>query len=432
MAFRKISEQLGADYAYKLAADDEDVPQNIIDNLKTIWDEAAETVYNDDDLRKTRNVTRDAYADIFANAALKSFGYTDGEIAYNTPNGKMIEALLNNCYFFSAAKSHAQLRALTSGVIDPLTGQIRNWKDFKTFANTVSNEHIEHHLKAEYNMAINVAQMSAKWADIETTSDIYDQLEFDAVIDSQTTELCHSFHGKVFAVNDPIWNVIYPPNHWGCRSTVRKVRNRQLNDSAALDTSTVEGGFRSNMARNGVPWPPDSVYYKEMPNGWKDALGDPTFKAVERGIRKGVVMESGINMRGDNTVDRQKRLQAADALANERNELFFVMPELKNQLDFRYKYYYVDNPYPNRLPDLRNHQGYWDVASYDGTYSMDKMKNMVKKIGVQSDRIVIVLNENVDYDVLVANVKAHKYKYEKAKEIIVVYPDGMVRNLKQP
>lgn len=432
MAHKKICTQLRTDYAYKLATDDEDVPQNIIDNLKALWDEAALTVYDNKDLRKTQNTTRDAYADAFAKAALKGFGTTGDNIAYDTPNGKMIEALLNNCYYFSGAKSHAQLRALTSGVIDPVTGQTRSWKEFKAFADTVTGDHIEHHLKAEYNMAINVGQMSAKWADIEETSDIYNQLEFDAVIDSQTTHLCRSFHGKVFAVNDPIWNTIFPPNHWGCRSTVRKVRNRQLNDSVALDTSTVKDGFRSNMARNGMPWPPDSAYFKEMPNGWKEELGDPTFKAVERGIRKGAVMESGMNMNGHNTVERQNRLRAADALANERGELFFVMPELKNNQDFRYKYYFQNNPYDGKMPDLRNHQGYWDVAGYEGDYSTEKMKNMIEKIGTQCDRIIIVLNESVDYNVLINNAKAHRYKFSKAKEIIALYPDGALINLKQP
>lgn len=143
-------------------------------------------------------------------------------------------------------------------------------------------------------------------------------------------------------------------------------------------------------------------------------------------------MESGMNIRGDNTAERHNRLRAGDALANERNELFFIMPEMKNQFNFRYKFCFSNNPYPNRIPDLRNHQGYWDVASYDGDYSVDKMKNMIRKIGKQSGRIIILLNENVDYNVLLTNAKTHKYKFGKAKEIVVLYPDGKLINLKQP
>ncbi len=45
-------------------------------------------------------------------------------------------------------------------------------------------------------------------------------LEFIAVLDSRTTPLCDRLSGTIAAVDDPIWDKFYPPNHYMCRSTV--------------------------------------------------------------------------------------------------------------------------------------------------------------------------------------------------------------------
>ena len=44
--------------------------------------------------------------------------------------------------------------------------------------------------------------------------------EYVAVMDNRTTEICERLNGKVYRSDDPIWNTIYPPNHFQCRSTV--------------------------------------------------------------------------------------------------------------------------------------------------------------------------------------------------------------------
>lgn len=43
---------------------------------------------------------------------------------------------------------------------------------------------------------------------------------YDGVDDSRQTEICSKFSNKVFPAKDPIWNSIYPPNHYRCRSQV--------------------------------------------------------------------------------------------------------------------------------------------------------------------------------------------------------------------
>lgn len=50
--------------------------------------------------------------------------------------------------------------------------------------------------------------------------------EYVATIDSRTTERCRALNGRRFRYDDPVWDTIYPPNHWGCRARVRALTDR--------------------------------------------------------------------------------------------------------------------------------------------------------------------------------------------------------------
>ncbi len=43
-------------------------------------------------------------------------------------------------------------------------------------------------------------------------------LMYDAVGDEDTMEICRRLDEKIYLATDPIWNDIYPGNHYQCRS----------------------------------------------------------------------------------------------------------------------------------------------------------------------------------------------------------------------
>lgn len=45
-------------------------------------------------------------------------------------------------------------------------------------------------------------------------------LEYSAILDAVTTDICRHLDGKVYAATDPIWNQYRPPNHYNCRSVL--------------------------------------------------------------------------------------------------------------------------------------------------------------------------------------------------------------------
>jgi SPP1 gp7 family putative phage head morphogenesis protein len=45
-------------------------------------------------------------------------------------------------------------------------------------------------------------------------------LEYSAILDDRTTEICRALDGNVWAADNPIWDSHRPPNHYNCRSIV--------------------------------------------------------------------------------------------------------------------------------------------------------------------------------------------------------------------
>ena len=45
-------------------------------------------------------------------------------------------------------------------------------------------------------------------------------LEYSAILDDRTTEICQELDGKVFAADSPEWDNYRPPNHYNCRSVL--------------------------------------------------------------------------------------------------------------------------------------------------------------------------------------------------------------------
>ncbi len=66
---------------------------------------------------------------------------------------------------------------------------------------------------------INAYNIGSYKEQMESQED-FPYLLYDAVSDDNTTEICKKLDGKVYRADDPIWDTIYPGNHYQCRSGV--------------------------------------------------------------------------------------------------------------------------------------------------------------------------------------------------------------------
>lgn len=81
--------------------------------------------------------------------------------------------------------------------------------------------------------------------------------QYKAVLDKNTRKKHASLDGVVIAADDPVWEVLYPPNGWGCRCYVRSLSRLQLEaeglevtQGELIDTSWIAPEWRFNPGKD--------------------------------------------------------------------------------------------------------------------------------------------------------------------------------------
>ncbi len=192
-----------------------------------------------------------------------------GIIDYTTPDFDKLAALQSNTWTFSSAKNYTQLRQLSQALIGD-DGKLRNYRSFKEAAMLINDTHKNQYLKAEYNLAVAGGQMASKWVQIKENEATLPMLEFDAVMDRRTSDICRPLNGTVLPVSDPFWSMYYPPNHFGCRSTVRQRAGRAATPHHDVPSAEIPPMFRTNLAEHGLIFPKGHAYFVDLPENVND------------------------------------------------------------------------------------------------------------------------------------------------------------------
>jgi SPP1 gp7 family putative phage head morphogenesis protein len=202
------------------------------------------------------------YFDKFWKGVTEGYGQNLSNVDYDTPDYNMLEHLKKNVYQFSGAKNYQELREISNALLND-DGTLRAFDDFKKIALTITDKYSKAYLKTEYDLAIAGGQMASKWITFAEEGDPL--LEFDAVLDSQTTALCLSLNGIVKPLSDPFWKQFYPPNHFRCRSTARRVFGKQITPNSKIVAPDIPKMFRTNLAQQGLIFPEDHPYFIDAP-----------------------------------------------------------------------------------------------------------------------------------------------------------------------
>lgn len=195
---------------------------------------------------------------------VEGYGQDLTGIDYDTPDANMLQNLQHSVYAFSAAKNYHQMKALTQALVGD-DNKLRTYSQFKQQAFAINDTHVNQWLKTEYNTAICSGQMSSKWVKIQQDKATLTILEFDAIIDGHTTDLCRKLNGMRKPPDNPVWNIYYPPNHFGERSTVRQTTGKETPDSE-IEEPEIPAMFRTNLAKSGLVFPKGHAYFKDLPD----------------------------------------------------------------------------------------------------------------------------------------------------------------------
>lgn len=268
IAFDEMHSQLqvlhtgcGHDHGIVLAAQEDEFIDLMLDLILQVW---AEKGMPEGYINKSVVA---AFAGKLWKGVENGYGINFGSVDYDTPDFNMLKSLQENVWHFSAAKNYTQLRELSNALIGP-DGKLRTFSEFKTEAYKINDRHVKQYLKAEYELAVAGGQMCSKWVDITSNADTFPLLEYDAVLDKQTTELCTGLNGTLLPIDHSFWKTYYPPNHFNCRSTVRQKGSGKV--TQRIPSADIPDMFKTNLAAEGLIYPKGHPYFIDNPREVSD------------------------------------------------------------------------------------------------------------------------------------------------------------------
>lgn len=126
----------------------------------------------------------------------------------------------------------------------------------------------------------------------ETVKKLRPYWQYDAVDDARTRPTHRAMDGKVYAADDPIWDVWYPPNGFRCRCGITTLSKRQLEQSGlAVETVAPKYAPADDFEKTGelVPAKPDKNFgYNPATKAFEPDINnypEPLKKAYESYIK---------------------------------------------------------------------------------------------------------------------------------------------------
>ena len=206
----------------------------------------------------------------------KSIGKSIGTVQYDTSDYHKLAALEKNVYQFSGAKNWQMMKEMTAALKEG--DKVLSYKEWKNKILPIVDEYDERWKKTEYQTAIGSSQMAAKCVDYDKHPKAL--IKYIDANDERECPICRGYHGIILPWDHPFWRTATPLNHFGCHcSTIR------VNDGTRTPEADIPGFepipkmFRTNIAENGLVFPPDHPYYIGCP---KEVLKEATTLIPEK------------------------------------------------------------------------------------------------------------------------------------------------------
>lgn len=375
-----------------------------------------------------RDMTR-AFAKKLWAAVEKGYGSELGT-DYNTADHNMLTHLQRNVYQFSAAKNYQQLKALTEALLDE-KGVIRSRAAYAQEAAKVNENFVGAWLDTERVTAVQSAQMASHWVTIQQQKSYLPILEFDAIIDGRTTDLCRSLNGVRKPVGDSFWTVYYPPNHFRCRSTVRQHgAGAQTADQDIVHPDNIPDMFKVNLAEKGLVFPAGHPYWDGVPDEvLRDGLSlmpyDSQFNLVER-QGAGLLRE---HLQVDQQAHDYPALREIGAEYARSGHKVDILPTLNEHNPAREIIF--PDAFERKSPDLRIDGKLWEVERANNPKSLNNLKHAIDAGSKQATNVIVQLAELVTMQQMRRAVFGRFIDHALLEEVVITY-QGQYWTFKRP
>ncbi|TLP81369.1 phage minor head protein [Maribacter sp. ACAM166] len=165
--------------------------------------------------------------------------------------------LLDNVFKFSVAKTYQQLVEMQGFLVDE-KGQLRTFKAFKDKVDTVHEKYNNRYLEVEYNTAKRSGQAAQQWVEIQDEKDLFPNLVYRTIGDNRVRKTHVELDGITKPVDDPFWDVYYPPNDHGCRCGVKSTEKAATGNAKP---KPINEAFQNNVGKTNQVFTDKHPYY---------------------------------------------------------------------------------------------------------------------------------------------------------------------------
>nr|WP_253269485.1 minor capsid protein [Tenacibaculum mesophilum] len=349
-------------------------------------------------------------------------------VDFDSPDYVLREKLKQNVWRFSAAKNYNDLTRLNNSLLHE-DGSLRNWNEFKREAQKVVGDSTRY-LKTEYNTIVASAQMARLWDEIQRDKHIFPYVQFIVVKDNHTSEICSPLHNVIVSVDDPMLLVYFPPNHFNCRTTIKKLRRGvPTKDWIRPD---IPEAFKNNPAITGKVFSEDNSYIENTPNDVLLTAGTlyannlkEAFKDASPEFRKQLELyklKYPLYQKTDNSLvevslwhdaTEPRNLVVAKHIANKFNANIKLRPHTDGK--------YLNEPNPEYVFDGL-------IADRKSPVGLN-LKNLLRKAHNKQNCEVLILdleNNNNSIDVMLNEISKklkNPTNYPKIKRVILISKD---------
>lgn len=312
-------------------------------NFGNIMERVAQLVY--DKKVKTGQIDAELFQQTYKQLRESaSKGWEGDFFDYSTPSAETAQAMRENMFWFSGAKTYQQLKELNARLTDE-NGKRVSFNDFKKAAQEVNEKYNINYLTAEYDTAFSSAQMAGKWAGYEQDTKMYPNLKYVCVDDSHTRAAHAALDGTIKPVNDPFWNTFYPPNGFRCRCHVEQTDETE---SAVVPNEPIDYRFANNVGKTGetftVMHPYFSMPQKELSRIRKETELNKLYAPYHKDAKSEVRINDFADLK-----DLKANVKNARVIASQLDMSVKIRPHI-NEDGIKNPEYLIDN----KLADLKN------------------------------------------------------------------------------
>lgn len=224
-----------------------------------------------------------ATADYLKSALYKGFG--GGLADFDGKKLELLQELRENIYMFSAAKTYQEVDSIKQLMFDE-NGELIDNRTFNQLGAKEFENWNDNWGATEYNTAVAQGEMASKWSEIERTKDVLPLLVYQTIGEGLGCEICSPLDGLTAPVDDPIWDTIYPTNHYNCECIVIQEDRDNATETDKSEKEEIVNGvtdnmnplFQMNCGKDGYVFNPEHPYFDVAPKDRdfaKDNFGLP-------------------------------------------------------------------------------------------------------------------------------------------------------------